>query len=127
MTSERLSPAVAFKATSIDKAGVFTGYGSTFGGVPDSYGDVVAPGAFSKTLASGRPVAMLWCHNSAAPIGRWLSIAEDREGLKVEGKLTLATQLGAEAHALMRDEAVGLSIGYRVPAAVRATRKAGEC
>ncbi len=39
---------------------------------------------------------------------------EDQHGLFVEGKLTLGTARGREAYELMRDRAVGLSIGYRL-------------
>ena len=35
-------------------------------------------------------------------------------GLAVEGKLTIGTKRGAEAYALMNDEALALSIGYRI-------------
>lgn len=115
MTSARLSPAVAFKTAGVDKAGLFSGYASTFNGPADAYGDVIAPGAFSKTLASGRVPAMLWAHDPSEPIGKWLSLTEDRLGLRVEGKLTLGTKRGVEAHALMLDRALGLSIGFRNP------------
>ncbi|MCK5606772.1 HK97 family phage prohead protease, partial [Candidatus Pacearchaeota archaeon] len=58
-----------------DEAGVFTGYGSTFGGKPDSYGDIVVAGAFRNTLAkggrNGNGVAMLWQHEMHNPIGIW--------------------------------------------------------
>ena len=67
---------------------VFSGYASLFG-VADLSGDVVAPGAFRVSLqrrgAAG--VRMLWQHDPAEPIGRWLSIEEDGKGLRVVGEL----------------------------------------
>lgn len=38
--------ALSVKGTEED--GTFEGYASTFGGAPDSYGDVIAPGAFAE-------------------------------------------------------------------------------
>ena len=58
---------------------------------------------------------MLWQHDPAQPIGRWLSIAEDGRGLRVRGELNLAVARAREVHALLRDGAIdGLSIGFRV-------------
>jgi HK97 family phage prohead protease len=58
---------------------------------------------------------MLWMHDPGFPIGLWLSIREDENGLAVEGRLALRTQKGAEAYELLKMGALtGLSIGYRV-------------
>jgi HK97 family phage prohead protease len=104
-------------------AGVFTGYASTFGGGPDSYGDIVAPGAFAATLrehkASGTMPALLWAHDTSEPIGVWTDLSEDRIGLKAVGRLTLDVQRARDAHALMRDGALSISIGYRTRDAER--------
>ncbi|KQP29434.1 HK97 family phage prohead protease [Methylobacterium sp. Leaf100] len=95
--------------------GHFTGYASLFG-VPDLGRDVVAPGAFAASLrargASG--VRMLWQHDPAEPVGRWLSLTEDARGLRVAGQLNLAVQRARELDALLREGALdGLSIGFR--------------
>lgn len=107
-----------------EEEGVFEGLASTFGGQPDSFGDVVARGAFKATLAehkaAGTMPLMLWQHDTRSPIGRWLDMRESTRGLVVRGKLTLEVQRAREAHALLRDEALnGLSIGFR-------TRKADD-
>jgi uncharacterized protein len=116
---DRLTPVVHFKAQSL-VSGEFTGYASTFGGVPDAYGDVIGPGAFAASLAEhagkNSMPALLWAHDPSEPIGRWLSLKEDHRGLHAEGKLTLGTARGKEAHALMKDQALGLSIGFRLKA-----------
>ncbi len=116
---ERLSPLLAFKASSLATSGTFAGYASTFNGPPDSYGDVIVPGAFSATLAkhadSGTVPAMLWAHDQTEPVGRWTEVKETAGGLEVAGKLTLDTRRGAESYALMKDGALSLSIGFRVP------------
>lgn len=118
MIENKHSPVFGFKVSDAASSGTFAGYASTFGGEPDSYGDIIAPGAFSESLkehqAKASVPALLWAHDSSEPIGRWLTLKEDRYGLAVTGKLTLATKRGAEAHALMKDGALGLSIGYRV-------------
>lgn len=116
----RLTPAYEIKRASVDTEGVFTGYASTFNGGPDAYGDVIAPGAFAKSLAKHKAddstPAMLWQHNAEEPIGRWLSITEDSNGLAVKGKLVPTTQRGAEALDLLRAGALnGLSIGFTTP------------
>jgi HK97 family phage prohead protease len=100
----------------IEENGVFEGYASLFG-VADLGKDVVAPGAFAESLARRGPagVRMLWQHDPAEPIGRWLALEEDARGLRVRGKLNLAVARARDVHALMRQGAVdGLSIGFRV-------------
>jgi HK97 family phage prohead protease len=102
----------------------FSGYGAVFGNV-DSYGDVIAPGAFEGTLksakSSGSWPAMLSQHggflgSDMTPVGVWTSMHEDSKGLLVEGKLA-PTPRGQELYTLMKMEprpAInGLSIGYR--------------
>jgi uncharacterized protein len=104
------------KFANVDTTGEFSGYGSTFGNV-DQGGDVVAPGAFAKSLddhrARGSAPAMLWAHDPAQVIGKWESITEDRHGLAVKGVLA-PTPKGQEVRALLKMGAVtGMSIGYR--------------
>jgi HK97 family phage prohead protease len=76
--------------------------------------DVVAPGAFRKSLNSGRKVKMLWQHDTREVIGVWDSLAEDERGLYVKGRLLKDVAKGREAMALMRAGAIdSMSIGYR--------------
>lgn len=103
----------------LQTGGEFEGYASVFGDEPDAYGDTIAPGAFTDTLArhkmEGSTPLLLWSHDQSAPIGKWLSLEEDQRGLKVRGRLVLDTVKGAEAYALLKAQALnGLSIGYRV-------------
>ena len=95
--------------------GHFTGYASLFG-VPDLGHDVVVPGAFAASLARRGPagVRLLFQHDPAEPIGRWLTLREDARGLRAEGQLNLAVQRAREVDALMRQGGLdGLSIGFR--------------
>lgn len=112
-----------------DATGAFSGYASTFGGPPDSFGDIIEPGAFSATIAewtrTGRYPPMLWQHDADAVIGTWTEIREDRTGLAVTGRLALDVQQGREAYALLKMGALsGLSIGYSTEEA-RAEAKRG--
>jgi HK97 family phage prohead protease len=110
----------------IDAGGRFEGYASLFG-VADLGKDVVVAGAFADSLArrGAAGLRMLWQHDPAEPIGRWLSVREDRSGLHVRGRLNLSVARARELHALMREGAVdGLSIGFRVERA-RAERGTG--
>ncbi len=103
---------------SLGADGTFCGYASVFEKL-DSQNEIVAPGAFRRSIlgwsSRGAAPAMLWMHDPSQPIGIWLSIAEDKDGLAVEGKLALGTQKGREAYELVKMGALtGLSIGYRV-------------
>jgi uncharacterized protein len=105
------------KQEDITEQGIFIGYGSTFGGKPDSYGDIIVKGAFTETLKkggrNGTGIAMLWQHNSDEPIGVYKEVIEDQKGLRVIGQLALDVQRGKEAYHLMKMGALnGLSIGW---------------
>ncbi len=94
----------------------FEGHGSIFGN-EDLGGDVVVPGAFKRSLAqhrkSGTLPQLFWMHDPSRVPGKWLSMKEDKAGLKVKGTLA-DTPLGNEIHTLLEMDAVrGLSIGYR--------------
>lgn len=108
-----------FKFAADETVGSFTGYASTFGGEPDLHGDLIAPGAFSASLAKhaadGTRPALLWQHDQANPIGVWNSFQEDSQGLLSSGRLTLDVPQGKSAHALAKDGALALSIGYTIP------------
>ena len=102
---------------SLSDTGEFEGYGSTFGGEPDAYGDVIAAGAFSESLAAhkakGTMPKLFWQHDADQPIGKWLGAKEDNHGLLMHGKLNMNVQRGREAHALLKEGDIdGLSIGY---------------
>lgn len=106
----------AFEIKTLDEAGEFEGHGSVFNN-EDSYGDVVVPGAFQKSLeehrAAGTLPAMLWQHDPGQPIGVYSDMKEDAKGLYVRGKILTETLKGRESLALLKAKAVrGLSIGF---------------
>jgi HK97 family phage prohead protease len=111
------APLLEIKA--LKDSGEFEGYGSTFGGEPDAYGDVIAEGAYLDSLAAhkskGTMPKLFWQHNSGEPIGKWTDAKEDKHGLLMVGKLNMDVQRGREAHALLKAGDIdGLSIGYRI-------------
>jgi uncharacterized protein len=115
-SAPRETKLLAAPLAGVDADGVFEGYASLFE-VADLGKDVVAPGAFAASLArrGAAGIRMLWQHDPAEPIGRWLAIAEDARGLRVRGELNLAVARAREIDALMRGGAIdGLSIGFRV-------------
>lgn len=114
---KKTAPVLEIK--SLKDSGEFEGYGSTFGGEPDAYGDVIATGAYTESLtehkAKGTMPKLFWQHNSREPIGKWLDAKEDDHGLLMTGKLNMGVQRGREAHALLKEGDIdGLSIGYNI-------------
>jgi len=99
----------------LDAEGVFAGYASTFGN-RDLGGDIVEPGAFSKTLKErgAKGVKMLLDHDPRNRIGAWTTIKEDSTGLFVEGRLFMEKQIGRDTHIDLKGGALDkMSIGYR--------------
>lgn len=112
--------------SSVQTEGAFEGYASLFGEV-DSAKDIVAAGAFSKSLKGRGPaqIKMLFQHDPKEIVGVWDEIFEDQKGLKVKGRLLTNLQRGAELFSLMQAGALdGLSIGFRA-AASRTDPKTG--
>lgn len=128
MQTQQLAVAAEWKFAAGDgKAMKFSGLAAAFNNV-DSYGDVIAPGAFAETLreakGSGIWPAMLLQHGGGmfggsaedmTPIGIWTSMDEDDKGLVVEGELADIAR-GRDLYTLMkmqpRSAINGLSIGY---------------
>ena len=76
-----------FDIKSISDAGEVTGYFSTYDIAADSYGDIVAPHAFDKTIKArkeiGKPFPLVWNHNMEDPeliIGQVDKIENDEHG-----------------------------------------------
>jgi HK97 family phage prohead protease len=109
--------------TSAGAAGQFEALVSVFG-VKDSYGEVVMPGAFSRTLAewedSGDPIPVYWSHRLDDPdfnIGHVLEAKETDEGLYVKAQLDLDNAKAVATHNLLRQRRVTqFSFSFNVPA-----------
>lgn len=105
---------VPFKVKAVENdgdtgEGYFEGYASVFGN-KDSYGDIVEPGAFTRTLEEwagkdGSVIPVLWGHDMQDPfanIGGLVAAVEDETGLKVSGQLDLDNPTAAQVYRLMK-------------------------
>ena len=109
--------------------GQFIGYASFFGNT-DSYGDIVEPGAFKRTLAEwaakDATIPVLWGHDMNDPfanIGGLVSAEEDENGLKVTGSLDLDNPTAQQVYRLMKGRRTNtMSFAY----AVRDSKKADD-
>ena len=65
-------------------SGTISGYFSTYDREPDSYGDVIAPGAFTDTIKareeSGHPFPLCWNHDLDQIIGKVDTIEDTEKG-----------------------------------------------
>lgn len=73
-----------FQMKSVGESGSISGYFSTYDRIPDSYGDVIAPGAFTDTIKSredsGHPFPLCWNHDLDQIIGKVDSIEDTEKG-----------------------------------------------
>jgi HK97 family phage prohead protease len=110
-------PLLDFKAANADdELGKFNGYASTW--TKDSYGDVIAPGAFAQSIVDKRgKYPILFNHEQSSWIGFTTAMAEDQKGLAISAGIALKSSAGADAYALLKaadaiDFRIGLSIGF---------------
>lgn len=90
----------------------FTGYASTYGGSPDSYGDIVKTGAFDQSLKDNPEPPLLWSHYQDRIVGVPVELKSDRHGLLGTWRI-VRHQTGIEAYENLKAGAVkGLSIGF---------------
>ena len=89
--------------------GMITGYASTWTREPDSYGDIVAKGAFAESIenikAAGKVLPLLYNHDNEELknfIGTITNLEEDDHGLKFEATFdaTPEAQRARELHPL---------------------------
>lgn len=106
------------KIDDADSKGMIRGFASTFGNVDLGY-DVVDKGAFVKSIedSSGGRWPILKNHDFNQHIGYNGRAQETDQGLFVEGKINLNTQLGKETYEMIKQSVefevpMGLSIGY---------------
>jgi uncharacterized protein len=116
---QRLTRDFNLELKMVGEEGTIEGYASVFD-VVDSYKDVIAPGAFKRTLAawqsSGRMLPVLWQHDEYNPIGVTMSAMEDDRGLAVKAQLITEVQQARDAYALAKAGALGgMSIGFSIP------------
>ena len=100
----------------------FSGYAAVFNSdsEPLPFIEQIAPGAFKRSLSSGREIRMFNNHNTdqvlATTRNGSLTLTEDARGLKVDAQLP-DTTLGRDLAVLIADGTVhSMSFGFSVPA-----------
>lgn len=70
--------------------GIVAGYFSTYDKTPDSYGDIIEPGAFTETIKkraeSGHPFPLCFNHDFSAVIGAVKTIEDREKGPYIEAE-----------------------------------------
>lgn len=107
--------------------GRVSGYAATFDREPDSYGDVIAKGAFAKSLEHwkeiGKPIPLLYGHNTSAPkynIGCVTLAREDERGLYVDAEFDAESEVAQDVrHLVKTGRLYQFSFAYNI-------REAGE-
>lgn len=102
--------------------GEFIVYPSTFTKTPDSYGDIVAPGAFADDIQrwkdSGDVLPGLYGHRMDDPdffVASALEMSEDEHGWKVRGSFDLDSPKGPQVYRLVKGRRLNqLSFAYDV-------------
>ncbi|WP_165384953.1 HK97 family phage prohead protease [Cryobacterium sp. SO1] len=112
-----------------DGLGIVTALVSAFH-VVDSYGDVMMPGAFQKTLAawaaSGDQIPFLWNHDTSDPfnfIGDITKAEETAAGLLVEVQFDLENKKAHQVYRNLQSRRIKqFSIGYYLKASATSVR-----
>lgn len=99
----------------------FSGYGAVFNSEsePLPFREVIAPGAFRKSLRARNDIKFLWNHDTGEILGSTragtMSLTEDDYGLKVEGVLPNTSRGRDVAELLRRGDVDSMSFGFSVP------------
>lgn len=105
-----------------EDSGKISGYFSTYDEEPDSYGDIVAPGAFEETIKArqetGHPFPLCFNHNMDAVIGTVDSIEDTEKGPLITASF-FNTAKAQEVREMVKSGAVfQFSFAYEIREAV---------
>ena len=104
--AEHLYKTFEVKATD---TGTIAGYFSTYDKTPDSYGDIIEPGAFTDTLKareeSGHPFPLCFNHDFSAVIGAVKSVKDTDKGPFIEADF-LDTTLAQDVRKMLLSGAI---------------------
>lgn len=99
----------SFKLKADEEAGKISGFFSTYDVEPDSYGDIIAPGAFTETLAkraeTGHPFPICFNHDFDKVIGVADKIEDTEKGPHMEGHF-LDTPQAQEVREMVKSGAI---------------------
>lgn len=92
-----------------DETGKIAGFFSTYEKTPDSYGDIIVPGAFTETIRkraeSGHPFPLCWNHDFSSVIGVVDKVEEREAGPYIEATF-LDTALAQDVRKMVQSGAV---------------------
>jgi HK97 family phage prohead protease len=119
MRVEKRVNAVDFELRDNESGGsTFTGYAAVFNSPsePLPFTEIVAPGAFARSLKSRNDVKLLWNHDAGQVLGstraKTVRLVEDGKGLRVEADLPNTT-LGNDTRELIkRGDVDSMSFGF---------------
>lgn len=108
-----------------DDLGGISGYFSTYDKTPDSYGDIIEPGAFTDTIKAreetGHPFPLCFNHDYSAVIGAVDSVKDEEKGPFIEAHF-LDTQQAQDVRKMLQSGAIyQFSFAYDVLGARRPT------
>ena len=107
--------------------GSIEGYFSTYDKTPDSYGDIIEPGAFTETIKareeSGHPFPLCFNHDFSAVIGAVDSVKDTEKGPFISAHF-LDTQLAQDVRKMLQSGAIyQFSFAYDVLGARKPTEE----
>lgn len=106
MENKHLFKSVELKA---DEFGMLSGYFSTYDKTPDSYGDIIEPGAFTETIKkreeSGHPFPLCFNHDFSSIIGAVDKVEDTEKGPYIEAHF-LDTQLAQDVRKMLESGAI---------------------
>ena len=118
-----------FDMKEAEDSGSISGYFSTYDRIPDSYGDVIARGAFTDTIKareeSGHPFPLCWNHDLDQIIGKVDSIEDTEKGPLMTASF-FDTPLAQEKREIVKSGVVyQFSFAYDVKDAAQVTLEDG--
>ena len=106
MENKHLFKSFEMKANEV---GEISGFFSTYEKTPDSYGDIIEPGAFTKTIEkrkeSGHPFPLCFNHDFSAVIGAVDKVEDTEKGPYIEAHF-LDTQLAQDVRKMLQSGAI---------------------
>ena len=98
-----------FSAKVDEETGMIAGFFSTYDKTPDSYGDMIEPGAFTETIKAreetGHPFPLCFNHDFSAVIGAVKSVEDREKGPYIEAGF-LDTQLAQDVRKMVKSGAI---------------------
>ena len=92
-----------------DETGMIAGFFSTYDETPDSYGDIIRPGAFTETIKkreeSGHPFPLCFNHDFSQVIGAVDKIEDTEKGPYIEAHF-LDTELAQDVRKMLKSGAI---------------------